>query len=123
MPDLSHMFGDDLILGPTNDLGQVDGALLGEQRILRRLLTAICGYLFQQGYGAGVPQMIGRATPFSLIESLIVSQILQEQGVAASPPAQVSVTPVLNGVQCVVTYYEAASGQQRTLTFDPTQKT
>ena len=37
MADLWHQFGADLQDGVTGDLANVDGALLGQQRVLRRL--------------------------------------------------------------------------------------
>jgi hypothetical protein len=121
MPDLSHEFGQDLQLSATNDLLTNDGVDLGRQRIIRRLLTAVKGYLWHLTYGAGVPQMVGKPYAVSVVASFIRAQIKQEASVAASPPPKITVTQILNGVSCTILYYDSGTGKQKTLSFDATQ--
>lgn len=54
MPDLSHQWGSDLLIGPTGDLATASGTELGQQRVLRRLLTNASDYIWHLGYGAGL---------------------------------------------------------------------
>ena len=59
MPDLAHEFGADLQAGPTGDLALADGAALGRQRVLRRLLTNPGDYIWHPTYGAGLARFVG----------------------------------------------------------------
>ncbi|WP_036292070.1 hypothetical protein [Methylosinus sp. PW1] len=118
MADLNHVFGEDLSFGPSNDLATVDGSDLGHQRIIRRLMTAVRGYVWHGDYGAGVPQQIGLAEDYFEIQSAVMSQIRKEAAVASTPVPDVSVTGILNGVRCDVTYWDADTGDQRFLSFD-----
>lgn len=133
MPDVSHIWGNDLTFGPTGDLVMVDYPDLATQRIIRRLMTRgyqIAGvnvagetgeYIWHPEYGAGVPQRIGQAASLSVISSVINSQILQEASVAKAPPPSITVTPILNGVIVAISYTDANTGKQTRLSFNVNQ--
>jgi len=131
LPDINHLWGQDIVAGPTGDLGVVDGTQLGIQRVLRRLLTrgqtsaqvnqpAMVGeYIFHPTYGAGLPQRIGGAFDLPLIRSVIRSQILKEAVVAKQPPPVITLTPSgLNSLPVLIQYKDAVTGQQKQLSFD-----
>ena len=56
MSDISHQWGSDLSIGPTGDFALVSGAILGQQRVLRRLLTNPGDYIWHPDYGAGLAE-------------------------------------------------------------------
>jgi hypothetical protein len=72
--DLSHQWASDLSIGPTGDLALASGSMLGQQRVLRRLMTNPGDYIWQLGYGAGLGQFIGQPTNASQIQAVIRSQ-------------------------------------------------
>jgi hypothetical protein len=119
--DINHMWGEDLQVSETGDLGTVDGTDMTLQRILRRLMTAPSAYIWHPEYGAGVPQMIGRPMNVEDIEAICRQQIMAEAPVAKDPIPQVTVTKITNGVNCHILFWSADTGQQQTLTFDYTQ--
>jgi hypothetical protein len=80
--DLDHDFGGDLALGPTGDLATVTGTVLGQQRVLRRLLTNAGDYIWHLAYGAGLPAVIGTPVDAVTIEGMVRGQIFLEAAVA-----------------------------------------
>lgn len=118
MPDIHHWYGDDLQLSPSGDLAVVDGIDLGNQRIVRRLMTAVEGYLWHLDYGAGIPQRIGDPLDLSLIEALVRSQIYLEASVARVPPPTITVSPILGGVFVQIVYTVARTQLQTSIEFD-----
>lgn len=119
--DINHMWGEDIAVSETGDLGTVDGTDMTLQCILRRLMTPANGYIWHPEYGAGVPQMIGRPMSVTDIEAICRQQIMLEASVAKNPIPQVTVTKIANGVNCHILFWLADTGQQQTLTFDYTQ--
>ena len=59
LSDLSHYFGSDVASSNVGGLQAIGGTVLGQQRVLRRLLTNPGDYIFHPTYGAGVQQWIG----------------------------------------------------------------
>lgn len=118
MPDLSHQFGADLSPGPTGDLATTSGSTLGQQRVLRRLLTNPGDYIWNPGYGAGLAQFVGQPARTAQIRAVIRSQIFQEAVVARTPEplVDVSVEPAGN-VYVHLRYADAATGQTQVLAF------
>jgi hypothetical protein len=117
MADISHVVGSDLALGPTGDLAAVSDPSLGQQRVLRRLLTNPEDYIWNLTYGAGLPGMVGQPANPAAIQGLITSQMLQEAAVAQSPLPQVTVSSDNNGtVYAYVQYADADTGQTQVLT-------
>jgi phage baseplate assembly protein W len=118
MTDLSHQWGADLAVGPTGDLATADGSLLGQQRVLRRLLTNPGDYIWQLDYGAGLGRFIGKPVNAGQIQAAIRSQIFKEAAVARTPEPTINVSLGPAGVVAVdIRYVNATSGQTQILSF------
>lgn len=121
MPDLSHQWGGDLMIGPTGDLATTSGIELGQQRVLRRLLTNTNDYIWQITYGAGLARFIGQPGSAVRIRALIRSQIFKEAAVARTPEPVIDVQVAPDGaagtVYVHIRYVDAPSGQTQALTF------
>ncbi len=120
MADLSLEWNSDFSLTPAGDLALVDGDDLAQQRIVRRLFTAVRGYVWHPEYGAGLPQKIGGTFRTYQISSLVRAQMALEASVAQNPPPQVAVAqdPTNPGLQIIsIIYTDAPSGRQISLTF------
>lgn len=118
MPDVSHFWGNDLSVSATGDILLIDGDDLTTQRIIRRLMTAVQGYIWHLDYGAGVPAQIGSPLNLDLVRSIIRGQMALEASVARTPAPTITVTEILNGVSVYILFYSAKTGQQATLSFD-----
>ena len=121
MPDAQHWFGEDLSVSPTGDIALVDGIDLGNERIVRRLMTNLGAYIWHIDYGASVPKRVGDTLDLTLIESVIRSQIYLEDAVSKDHDIGIKVEPILNGVFVEIQYVDALSGQQASLQFDAVQ--
>ncbi len=123
MTDLSHQWGSDLNIGPTGDLATATGAALGQQRVLRRLLTSPGDYIWQPGYGAGLARFIGDTANAAQIRAVIRSQIFQESAVAQSPEPVIDVQVGPSGaggignVYVHIRYVDSDSQSTQTLSF------
>ena len=118
MPDVFHQYGSDLVIGPSGDLATVDDNLLGQQRVLRRLLTNPGDYLWNPTYGAGLGQFVGQPANAARIRSVIRSQIFQESAVAVSPAPVVDVQGGTNGnIAVQIQYSDSTSGKTQVLSF------
>jgi phage baseplate assembly protein W len=116
MPDLHHQFGADLVVSATGDLATVDGASLGQQRVLRRLLTNPGDYIWHSGYGAGLAQFVGQPVDAARIRAVVRSQIFKEPVVARLPEPAIDVTSDLAGMVFVhVRYADAITGETQVL--------
>ncbi len=121
MADLSLEWNGDFEVSAQGGLVLVDGDELARQRIVRRLLTAIEGYVWHPEYGAGLPQRIGSVGRHEIIESIVRSQIALEASVAPTPPPRVTVSdnsgedPGLFVV--TIRYTDSTTKLQMTLTF------
>jgi hypothetical protein len=113
--DLDHDFGGDLALGPTGDLATVTGTVLGQQRVLRRLLTNAGDYIWHLAYGAGLPAVIGTPVDAATIEGIVLGQIFLEAAVARSPAPVVEVQSTGSLVSLSITYADAVEGSTQTL--------
>lgn len=118
MADLWHQLGSDLTPAPSGDLATVNGPQLGQQRVLRRLLTNPGDYIWQLTYGAGLARFIGQTIDVAAIQGVIRSQIFLEATVARSPDPQIDVASGPNGeVFVIVIYTDAPSGQTQLVRF------
>lgn len=121
MADISHQWGSDLVTGPTGDLVVVTGAALGQQRVLRRLLTNPGDYIWQPDYGAGLARFIGQPGNALAIRAVVRSQIFKEAAVARTPEPVIDVTLDPSGaagtVYVYARYVDADSGQTQILSF------
>lgn len=120
MPDVSQWWGDDLQVSPTGDLALVDGVTLGEQRVLRRLLTNQGDYIWNTTYGAGLPARVGQLLDIPAVISAIRSQLFQEAVVARTPAPVITVLPTSDPGTFTVSiqYADAQSGLQANVAFD-----
>jgi hypothetical protein len=119
MADLWLWFQRDLEFAPNSDLRLADGDDLARQRIIRRLLTPVRGYMWHLGYGAGLPQKIGNPTTQPIIQSLIQANIALESSVARYPIPIIATSIYPNGEVLVkIQYTDANTNQQVTLQFD-----
>ncbi len=118
MPDLSHAFATDLAISPNGDLATIQGPALGQQRVLRRLLTNPGDYIWNLTYGAGLASFIGQPTDIPRIRALIRSQIFKESAVARTPEPLIDVAPGPNGTVSVhIRYADTDTGQTQILSF------
>jgi hypothetical protein len=108
MSDLNHVFGSDLTVAAHGDLAVLAGSALGQQRVLRRLLTNAGDYIWQLNYGAGLPAMIGTPAQGASIAGLVKSQIFLESNVARSPAPAVTVNAAGSIVSLSIGYSDAA---------------
>jgi hypothetical protein len=119
--DLYHYWGGDLITDNTGDVALSNGTLLGQQRLLRRLLTNPGDYLFHPNYGAGLAQYIGQTIDLRKVRALILAQMLLEDVVAKIPPPQISVTQNATdstAFNVSILYNDATTRQPVTLSFN-----
>jgi phage baseplate assembly protein W len=119
--DLSHQWGADLMIGSTGDIGAVTGSLLGQQRVLRRLLTNPGDYIWQLDYGAGLARLIGQPANPLQIRAVIRSQIFKEAAVARQPEPVIDVQNAPGGasstVYVYIRYVDAESSQTQMISF------
>jgi phage baseplate assembly protein W len=124
MADAFHQWGSDLALGPTGDVASVSGQLLGQQRVLRRLLTSPGDYIWQLDYGAGLARLIGQPVNPLQISAVVRSQIFKESAVARQPEplidVQVSPGGAAGTVYVYIRYVDAESSQTQVLSFSVT---
>jgi phage baseplate assembly protein W len=121
MADASHQWGSDLMIGATGDIGTVAGPLLGQQRVLRRLLTNPGDYIWQLDYGAGLARFIGQPINPLQIRAVIRSQIFKEATVARQPEPLIDVQVAPGGasgtVYVYIRYVDAQSRQTQVISF------
>ncbi len=121
MQDVSLLWGQDFTASATGDLGLAAGTALGQQRVLRRLLTNPGDYIWQPDYGAGLGQFVGQTANVSMIQAVIRSQILLESTVAQTPEPVIAVASSNNGsVYVDLRYVDADTGSTQILSFSVT---
>lgn len=112
MTDVSLVFGGDLAIGASGDLAIAAGAVLTEQRVLRRLLTNQGGYIWQLSYGAGLGQFVGAAGVAGQVAAVARAQLRQEARVAQTPPPRIGVNGAdPSGIAMTIDYQDALTGQ------------
>ena len=120
MIDMDHYIGNDLSVGPTGDIAFVNNMVsseLGEQRILRRLLTNPGDYLWHLAYGGGLARMIGTIVSAATISGIIRGQLSKETAVSLSPAPAINVYSNNNGlVSATIQYADAITGETTVLT-------
>jgi phage baseplate assembly protein W len=119
MPDIDHLWGNDLSVNATGDLATVDGTSLGEQRVLRRLLTNPGEYIWHPEYGAGLPQKVGSLLDIPALKALITAQMFQEAAVSRTPLPVITVSQTdISTASIQISYVDAQTGEQASLSFD-----
>jgi phage baseplate assembly protein W len=97
MNDLQLTWGSDLTISPTGDLAIIDGQALGQQRIIRRLLTNNGDYVWHPTYGAGLASFVGSPVSPAEVRAIVRSQIFRERSVAQTPEPIVTVNAASEG--------------------------
>lgn len=97
MPDLEMSWSGDLSVSATGDLAVVSDPNLGTQRVLRRLMTNPCDYIWSPDYGAGLGQFVGRPVDLAGVEALIRTQMSLETAVSSTPEPVISVSSDVAG--------------------------
>ena len=109
------------MIGATGDIGTVAGPLLGQQRVLRRLLTNPGDYIWQLDYGAGLARFIGQPINPLQIRAVIRSQIFKEATVARQPEplidVQVSPGGAPGSVYVHIRYADTDSSETQVISF------
>jgi hypothetical protein len=106
MPDVSQLYSADLTVSNNGDLAISDLTQLGQERVIRRLMTSQGDYIFQLDYGAGLPAYLGNPIQAQQIEGVIRDQMLLETAVSQNPLPSVSL--IVNGdtVTANITYVD-----------------
>lgn len=119
MADLAHQFGADLQLSHRGDLALSDGVQLGQERVLRRLLTAPGAYIWHVAYGAGLPLFVGQVANKPRIAAVTRTQMFLESRVARTPPPQIDVNVLATGTLTLsIRYADVPSQQPVVLSFN-----
>ena len=118
MPDLAHLWGNDLAWSPTGDLATADTPALTEQRVLRRLLTTQADYIWSLDYGANLASYVGQPGAALAIRAAIRGQMSKEAAVAQTPAPIIDLVPDPTGNLYVhIRYADAATGATGTIAF------
>jgi hypothetical protein len=110
--DINCNYGNDIVVSPSGDLDVSSGAERSQQRVLRRLLTAVNGYIWHTEYGAGLPGFIGQPSSldnFDKLKSNILSNIFLESSVTQNPAPVISMQNVPTGIFIQISYTENPS--------------
>ena len=118
MADISQIFAQDIEVSAVGDIATVDGTALGQQRVMRRLLTNPGDYIWQPGYGAGLPGLVGLPVDSGRVEALVRAQIFLESSVATTPEPVISVQSFPDGsLYLDIRYVDSTTAQTQSLSF------
>src|ERR1700730_9284821 len=118
MSALCTQFGSAPVVGAPGYLPAACGSLLGQQGVLRRLLTNPGDYIWAPDYGAGLARFVGAPADAAQIQAVIRSQIFKEAVVAQQPAPVIDVQSDDAGMVYVhVRYADADSGATQVLSF------
>jgi hypothetical protein len=116
--DADTSWNGDIAAGPTGDIAMTSGAILGQQRVLRRLMTNQNDYVWHPTYGAGLGQFIGMPVDARSLVGVIKSEIFAEAAVARQPEPAISANALPNGsIYLSISYVDAVNGDAQSLTF------
>ena len=118
MQDAALLWAQDLGASSIGDVALATGTALGQQRVLRRLLTNPGDYVWNPTYGAGLAQFVGAPCDVAAIRATIRSQIFMEASVARLPEPVFDVSSASDGsVYVQIRYVDSASGSTQVLSF------
>jgi phage baseplate assembly protein W len=118
LQDAALTWGGDLSPSPNGDIALSNGTTLGQQRVLRRLLTNPGDYIWHPDYGAGLARFVGRPCDMAAIKSRIRSQIFMESSVARLPEPVIELQSQADGsVFASIRYVDATSSVTQVLSF------
>lgn len=116
MCDLALTFGADLDIDATGDLAVSSGTQLGQDRVLRRLLTNPGNYIWNLTYGAGLARYLGHPAAATRIAAVAKSQMRLESIVSQKPGPSVSAAVEKDGVVTLsISYVDADTGATQLL--------
>lgn len=118
--DIEHVYGSDFTLTDSNDLAVVMDVDASNERIIRRLLTSIGDYFWEETYGCGVSSYIGKAMSSQIkkeLTGIILTQIFKEATVAKNPAPVIDFTEGSGDLQCDIKYYSVTDQQLVNLNF------
>ena len=119
MYDASHTMGNDIGLCACGDLDLATGTELGQQRVLRRLLTVPGACIWHLSYGAGLPLFVGQVANGPRIQAVTRTQMYREAVVGRTPPPAIGVTVLSSGtVTLTIAYVDATTQQPAALSFN-----
>ncbi len=119
MADAALLWNEDIGSGNTGDIALATGTMLGQQRVLRRLLTNPGDYVWHPDYGAGLARFIGKPCDAASVRSAIRSQIFEEACVARQPEPVIDVRAGPDGyVYVQIRYIDATNGETQLLSFN-----
>jgi hypothetical protein len=111
MTDFWLEWNNDFRVSPQGGLVLVDGDDEARQRLMRRLCTAVQGYIWHPEYGAGLLQKIGDPWQPTQIEAICREQVNMEASVAPFPPPVVGVAEIIPGMVSIdIRYISAQTG-------------
>ncbi len=118
LPDLTHLWGNDLALSATGDLATSAVPNVTQQRVLRRLLTNPGDYIWQLDYGAGLANFVGLPGAAAAISAAIRGQIFKEAAIAQTPAPVITLQADQSGsIYVQILYADAVTSVTQTLTF------
>ena len=97
MQDVSLVWGGDIVSDATGDVALASGTTLGQQRVLRRLLTNPGDYIWELTYGAGLARFVGMPGNLLAIKAAIRAQIFKEPAVSRLPEPSIDVQAEMMG--------------------------
>lgn len=112
MTDISHTMGSDLSFGPTGALVLASGLTETTQRVARRLVTNLGGYIWQITYGGSFPKFVGATVTADQIQAIAQQQMLLEPSVLQSPPSTVTTSVDQTGNITAIITFTTAEGAQ-----------
>ena len=113
--DIFHVWGRDVAFAPRRDLSTASGAIEAEQRLYRRLMTNLLGYVWSPGYGAGLPAFVGQPVHADTAKAVIVEQCSLEPGI--SSPVVTLEPQGTDTLLVSIAYVYAPTGQAGSLNF------
>jgi phage baseplate assembly protein W len=118
MQDAGLVWGADLSASSTGDIALAADTTLGQQRVLRRLLTNPGDYIWQLDYGAGLAAFVGTPVDVLAIRAAIRSQIFKEAAVSRTPEPLIDVQSAADGSVIVqIRYVDSTLGTTQVLSF------
>ncbi len=118
MQDASLVWGADLSVSSTGDIALASATTLGQQRVLRRLLTNPGDYIWQLDYGAGLARFVGTPIDVLAVRAAIRSQIFKESAVSRTPEPLIDVQTAQDGSVIVqIRYVDSTLGTTQVLSF------
>ena len=118
MQDAALLWGQDIGFSNVGDVALASGTSLGQQRVLRRLLTNPGDYIWNPDFGAGLARFVGAPCNTATIRATIRSQIFMEGSVARLPEPVIDVTSASDGsVYVQIRYVDSTSDSTQILSF------